>query len=84
MKRKYKLDPDYRMPPGITLLETISERGMSRDELAEEIGMSKAEVDSLILGDAALTPEIADKLASVTQIPAGFWNRAEATYRRPN
>lgn len=81
--KKYKFEPDYRVPPGVTLAETIAEKRISRSELAEEIGMSLDGVNALILGDAALTPEIADKLYSVLRIPASFWNNAEACYRKP-
>jgi HTH-type transcriptional regulator/antitoxin HigA len=80
---KHPFNPDYRIPPGVTLHETIAIRGMGRDELAEKLGVTTRFVDLLILGDAVLTPEIATKLQEVLLIPAGFWNRAEAAYRRP-
>jgi plasmid maintenance system antidote protein VapI len=51
--------PDYAVPPGETLLETLQAIGMSQAELAERTGRYKKTIDEIIKGSAAITPETA-------------------------
>ena len=73
--------PDYFSPPGETLLEAITERGISQAELAERAGRPKKTINEIINGKAELTPETALQLERVLGIPAHFWNNRERRYR---
>ena len=42
--------PDYAVPPGETILEVIEEMGMTREELAEHMGMPGEVVEGIIEG----------------------------------
>lgn len=76
-----QFEPNYAVPPGTTLLETIEELGMSQSELAQRMGRPVKTVNEIINGKAAITPETALQLEKVVGIPASFWNNAEWHYR---
>lgn len=73
--------PDYVVPPGATIAETIEAFGISQAELADRLGMSLPTVNKIIKGKAPISPETALGLERVIGISAGFWNRYEASYR---
>ena len=75
-------DPDYAVPPGETLLETMEHQGLSRQELAQRMDCSVKTVHQLAQGKAILTAETALKLEKITGIHSSFWNNAEANYRK--
>lgn len=75
-------DPDYAVPPGETLLETIEHLELSRQELAQRMDCSVKTVHQLAQGKASLTAETALKLEKITGIHSSFWNNAEANYRK--
>ena len=74
--------PDYAIPPGETLDETIEALGMSRARLAGLTGRPKKTINEIICGKAAITPETALQLERVLGVPAKFWNNLEANYRK--
>ncbi|MFZ5906348.1 MAG: HigA family addiction module antitoxin [Nitrospirota bacterium] len=78
---KNQFIPDYAVPPGETLLETIEAIGMSQAELAERTGRPKKTINEIIKGKAAITPETALQFERVLGIPAGFWNNLERNYQ---
>jgi HTH-type transcriptional regulator/antitoxin HigA len=78
----HTFDPDYAVPPGETLLETIQHLGIPQQELAEQIGLPNQAVVDIIRGRTNLSPGLASKLEKAIDIPASFWNNAEATYRQ--
>jgi HTH-type transcriptional regulator/antitoxin HigA len=73
--------PDYAVPPGETLLETIEAIGMAQAELAERTGRPKKTINEIIKGKTAITPETALQFERVLGIPAGFWNNLERNYQ---
>ncbi len=75
-------DPDYAVPPGETLLETMEHLELSRQELAQRMDCSVKTVHQLAQGKAILTAETALKLEKITGIHNSFWNNAEANYRK--
>lgn len=77
----YKYEPDYAVPPGETLLETIEQIGMSQAELAERTGRPKKTINEIINGKTAITSETARQLERVLGIPSSFWNNLERNYR---
>ena len=69
------------VPPGEMLAEEMEYRDMPREYLATKLGQPAEAIDKIILGEQAITPEIADKLAEVFWIPAWYWLNLEARYR---
>lgn len=68
-------------PPGETIKEQISDRGISQKELAQRMGISEKHMCNLIKGNVHLTPDIAYRLELVLGVPAYFWNNLEALYQ---
>ena len=73
--------PNYAVPPGETLGETLDYLGMTQAELAERTGRPKKTINEIISGKAAITAETALQLERVLGIPASFWNNLERNYR---
>lgn len=68
-------------PPGATIKEQLSDRGMTQKEFAGRMGLSEKHVSHLLSGVVHLTPEIAERLELVLGVPASFWNKLEAIYQ---
>src|SRR3990170_1114898 len=79
--KKNQFVPDYAVPPGETLLETLDAIGMSQAELAERTGRPKKTINEIIKGKAAITPETALQFERVLGVLAGFWNNLERNYQ---
>ncbi len=73
--------PNYAVPPGETLRETIEAYGMSQAELAERTGRPKKTISEIITAKAAITAETALQLERVLGVPASFWNNLERNYQ---
>ena len=73
--------PDYDVPPGQTLQETIDSLGIDQRELAMRTGLSAKHINQVIKGVASLTQDTAIRLERVTGVPAKMWNALEANYR---
>jgi HTH-type transcriptional regulator/antitoxin HigA len=73
--------PDSVSPPGETLLEVLSTRGMSQAELADRSGRPTKTINEIVKGKAAITPETALQFELVLGVPASFWNNREQQYR---
>jgi HTH-type transcriptional regulator/antitoxin HigA len=73
--------PDYAVPPGETLRETLEALDMSQRELAERTGLSTKTINQIVGGGAPLTQDTALKLEQATGVPARMWNNLEANYR---
>ncbi len=73
--------PDYAIPPGETLQDTLAAIGMTQADLAERTGRPKKMINEIIKGKAPITPETALQLERVLNVPAKFWNNLETGYR---
>src|ERR1700730_9795052 len=73
--------PDYAVPPGLTVLETIDTLGMSQAELARRTGRPIKTINEIVQGKAAITPETAIQFELVLGVPAHFWSNLERNYR---
>lgn len=80
-KQLWSYEPDYAVPPGETLEETLEALGMSQKELAQRMGRPPQIVNEIIKGKRALTPETALQLERVLGVPAHFWNNLESHYQ---
>lgn len=73
--------PDYAVPPGEILEETLEARGIKKKEFAERCGLSEKTVSLIIHGKAPVLPETAIQFESVLGISAAIWNNLEAAYQ---
>src|SRR5438132_3700174 len=78
---RYGYEPDYAVPPGQTLQETIDALGIDQRELAVRSGLSAKHINQIIKGIAPITHDTAIRLERVTGVPARMWNNLEANYR---
>jgi len=81
VKKESQFQPNYAVPPGESLRETLESLGMSQAELAQRTGRPKKTINEIIFGKAAITPETALQLERVLGIPASFWNNLERNYQ---
>jgi HTH-type transcriptional regulator / antitoxin HigA len=81
MPVKYPYQPDYAVPPGETLKETLDAKGLSQSDLAVRTGLAEKTISQIINGIAPITYETAEKLELTVGVPARFWNARERTYR---
>lgn len=79
--RREAFQPDYAVPPGETLRETLKSIEMSQADLARRADLSTKHVNQIIQGEAAITPETALALERVTRVPARIWNSLEANFQ---
>lgn len=80
-KTRYAFEPDYAIPPGGTLQETIDTLGMTQRDLALRTGLAPKTINEIVKGKARLTHESAVVFERVTGVPARMWNNLEANYR---
>lgn len=80
--KKYTFDPDFAIPPGETLKETMISLEMSQAELADRIGLTVQTLNRIFKGSQPITYSTANKLELVTGVPADFWNNLEVQYRQ--
>ena len=73
--------PNYAVTPGAVLDEHREAGGMTQDELAQRLGLSKKHVNRVLAGKEPVTPETALKLEAVFGLPAHVWLGIEARYR---
>ena len=79
--KKYEYDPDFAVPPGETLRETIDELGMTQKDLAIRTELTPQTIIRILSGEQPITYETAAKLEMVTGVPARMWNNLEMQYR---
>ncbi len=81
MATKYSFTPDYIIPPGDTLKETLEAKGMSQTDLAIRTELADKTVSQIINGLSSISYEVAEKLEMATNVPSSFWNRLELNYQ---
>lgn len=69
------------VPPGETIREQLTDRGMNQKEFAARMDMSEKHISRLLNGEVQLTVECAVRLEMVLGISAQFWLNLEAIYR---
>jgi len=81
VKDKLAFSPDYAVPPGETLRETIEVLGMTQIELSRRTGRPEKTISEIVNGKAAIIPETALQFERVLGIPARVWLNLEANYQ---
>jgi len=79
--KEYKFEPNFAVPPGHTLMETLAELRMSQAELARRTGRPNKTINEIIKGLAQITPDTAIQFEHALGIPANFWINLEYNYR---
>lgn len=74
-------EPDFAIPPGETLAETLEALGMTQAELAERMGRPLKTINEIVAGKAMITSDTALQLEKVLGVPASFWTNHERVYR---
>lgn len=81
MSEKTKYRSPIAIPPGESLTEVLTDRGMSQADLAKRTNLTPKHINEVIAGKAAISPDMALRLETVLGIPASFWNNLEANYQ---
>jgi addiction module HigA family antidote len=74
-------EPNFAIPPGETLAETLETLGMPQAELAERMGRPLKTINEIVAGKAMITSDTALQLEKVIGVPASFWSNRERLYR---
>jgi addiction module HigA family antidote len=74
-------EPNFAVPPGETLAETLDALGMTQAELAERMGRPLKTINEIVAGKAMITADTALQLEKVLGVPASFWTNRERLYR---
>ena len=80
-EKKYGFEPDYAIPPGITLKEVMESLNMTQKELAIRTGVTVQTLNRIFKGDQPISYETSNKLELATGVPSRMWNNLEAQYR---
>jgi HTH-type transcriptional regulator/antitoxin HigA len=74
-------EPNFAVPPGETLAETLDALSMTQAELAERMGRPLKTINEIVAGKAMITADTALQLEKVLGVPASFWTNRERLYR---
>src|SRR5688572_3599381 len=81
MRSERPFTPDWVCSPGATIATILREKGLGAADLARRIKGTISDVELLLDGSAALTDDLAHRLAEALGSSAGFWSRREIRYR---
>jgi len=81
-KQQKSFSPNYAIPPGETLRETLNSLGMTRAELGKRTGLSQQVIKEIVRGDASISTGMASKLEQALDVPASFWIDLEKNYQK--
>jgi addiction module HigA family antidote len=68
--------------PGEVVRLEMEAREIKPQRLARHLELDDRQLETLLRGDAPLTPEVAAKLEAIFDIEAAFWIRLEQSYQR--
>ena len=68
--------------PGLILKDTVlrEDGGISVKELAEKLGMTRTAISRVVNGKAAVSPELAIRLAALLNVTARSWLTMQVEY----
>ena len=75
-------EPNYVSAPGDTIIDCLENMGKSLEEFTKEIGLSKEDVDLLIVGKLEIDKALAQKLAIIIGSTENFWIKRDLQYRK--
>lgn len=68
-------------PPGNTIIELLDQRGMTKADLAEKLGLTTDALEAVCNGKLRIGLDVAEGLEKHLAHPASFWLRREDLYR---
>lgn len=71
--------PDYAVSPGEFLRDWLDENSAAQQQLANDIGVSRKHINSILAGSTSST-DIAAKLALATGYSARWWMKIKSQY----
>ncbi|MBQ9466127.1 MAG: HigA family addiction module antidote protein [Muribaculaceae bacterium] len=74
--------PTEPVHPSEILHDEMSARGMKQKDLAEAIGMKPSNLSRFFHKKEPITISLANRLADVFGMPAGYWLELQAAYER--
>lgn len=74
-------EPDWIVTPGEIIEENREAYGWTQADLAKRLGRSEKHLNQVINAKAALSPELAESLATVFDTSVGFWLNLETLYQ---
>jgi len=74
--------PNYAVPPGETLKETLDTLGMTQNELVERVGRPHQTINGVVSGKLSINADTALQLERALGVPASFWNNLETNYQQ--
>jgi len=80
MTKKYKLETNYAIHPGVTLREKLEDLQITPKEFAVRTGKPIKTISNVLNGKSSITPEMAVQFEKVLKIPASFWMAKQANY----
>ena len=80
-EKRLGFEPDYAIPPGVTLKEVMESLNMSQKELAIRTGVTVQTLNRIFKGEQPISYETSNKLELATGVPSRMWNNLEAQYR---
>ena len=72
--------PNWASAPGETIQAIISARGFSRSTLGTSLAMQDTELNSLLIGQLAISSDLAKRLAAVLGSTPRFWLERDKQY----
>jgi HTH-type transcriptional regulator/antitoxin HigA len=81
MATNQEIYSDLAVPPGMYLTEVAEEMGMSQAELARRMGRPVQAISEIANGIKSITPDTALQLEQVLGVPAQVWTGLEAEYQ---
>ena len=72
--------PNWASAPGETIQAIISARGFSRSTLGTSLAMQDTELDGLLIGQLAISSDLAKRLAAVLGSTPRFWLERDKQY----
>jgi plasmid maintenance system antidote protein VapI len=75
-------NPDWRCPPGSTILELLQEKGITKEEFSKRMGRSLEWIENLLSGKQEIDENIAKRLSITIGGNISFWLEREKNYRK--
>jgi HTH-type transcriptional regulator/antitoxin HigA len=82
MINSVEFSTSWASPPGETILAILSKRDVEVEEFSSIVGIDIKYCERLLAGYESITKEIAKNIELVTEVPAKFWLKREASYRK--
>jgi len=73
--------PDFIVPPGEILEETLKVRNLGKGEFAQRTGLSMKTISLILAGKAPILPDTALQFEQVLGVSAELWTGLETRYR---